>query len=248
MATIIDKLKSMLASSPPDVVISQLSVELNMEYKDTLEYLSRHIGGYIKTRLLNAITREIERARPPLDRINVTDLSFPCLRHAYYSKVFHSERRGKFNELLAMWIGIKLHETKILEKSELALEYMGIYGRVDEYEDGVLLEIKTTRSLPSKPYPHHVRQVNYYRVLLERNGYAVRFGVILYINVYTLDTKTFIIFFDQPLEDVEREMLDKKKRLEEALRSKSPPPQIPEEPWACDYCIYAYMCGMDTNQ
>ncbi len=244
---ILKKLKDILSVSSPDIAITQLSSELGIDTQKTLEYIQNAVESYIKTKLLRAIVYEIEANKPPLEKINVTDLTFPCLRHAYYSKIFREERRGRLPELLAIWIGVKLHETKIFEKSELELEYKGIYGRVDEYEDGVLLEIKTSRTIPSKPYPHHVKQVSYYRVLLERNGFPVRFAVILYINVGSLNTKSFIILFDQPLEEVEKEMLSRKMALEKAIAEGKVPPAEPEEAWACDYCSYAYLCGIHRD-
>ena len=244
---ILKRLKELLSVSGPDIAITQLSSELQTDPQKALEYVQNAIESFIKTKLLKAIVREIEANKPPLEKINVTDLTFPCLRHAYYSKIFREERRGRLPELLAVWIGVKLHETKIFEKSELELEYGGVYGRIDEYEDEILLEIKTTRAIPNKPYPHHVRQVSYYRVLLERNGYPVKFAIILYINVNSLNAKPFVIFFDQPLEEVEKEMMSRKEALERAIKDSKIPPAEPEEPWACDYCSFAYLCGIQEE-
>ncbi len=245
---ILTKFKSLLSQMPPDIAITQLSSELQIDPQKTIEYLQKIIESTVKTKLLHAITRELEKAKPPLEKINVTDLTFPCLRYAYYSKKFYRERRGRLPELLAMWIGIKLHETSIFKHSELELEYKGVYGRVDEYEDEIILEIKTTRNIPPKPYPHHVKQVSYYRVLLERNGYPAKLAVILYINVHTLETKAYTILFEQPLEELEREMLERKQKLEKALAENRIPPPTPEEPWACDYCVYAYLCGIEMGK
>jgi len=247
ISNIIRRLKELLSQTTPDLAITQLSAELQLDTQKTLEIVQKTVDTYIRTKLLRAITNELESSKPPLEKINVTDLTFPCLRYSYYAKKYHTERRGRLPELLAMWIGVKLHETKILRHSELELEYNGVYGRVDEYEDEVILEIKTTRNIPSKPYPHHIKQVSYYRVLLEKNGYPVRFAVILYINVSTLEAKSYIVLFEQSLEEVEREMLERKTKLEKALSENKVPPPEPDEPWACDYCSFAYLCGLEME-
>ena len=75
----------------------------------------------------------------------------------------------------------------------------------------------------------------------------MRFAVILYINVGSLNTKSFIILFDQPLEEVEKEMLSRKMALEKAIAEGKVPPAEPEEAWACDYCSYAYLCGIHRD-
>jgi len=240
---VIDKLKILLSQAKPDVALAQLAVDLGLDTQKALSVIQKSVESYVKFRLLQAITRDLEEAKPPLEKINVTDLVFPCLRHAFYSKKFFEEKRGRLPDLLGMWIGVKLHETRIFGSHEIELEYNGIFGRVDGYEDEILLELKTTRAIPPEPYPHHVKQVEYYRVLLEKSGRPVKFAVILYVNVNDLTTKVFPILFDRSVEEVEEELIKRKKELEEALQKDIPPPPIPDEPWACDYCRFAYLCG-----
>ena len=244
---VVDRLKELLSKMGPDHAIVQISSELGVDTQKAMEIVKSAIESMTKTRILRAIVKDLERNRPPMEKINVTDIAFPCLRHAYYAKVYREERRGRLPELLALWIGVKLHEAKIFERTELELEYQGIYGRVDGYENDILLELKTTRTTPSTPLPHHVKQVSYYRVLLERNGYPVRFAIIVYLNVSSLSIRPFLVLFDQPIEELEEEMLRKKEALERALQEHSPPPPEPEEPWACDYCTYAYLCGYQMH-
>lgn len=242
------RFKELLSEMRPNLALAQLATEYSMDIQEAQEIIQNIVGSMVKTRLLVGMIRDLEKNKPPLEKINVTDLTFPCLRHAFFAKKLYTEQRARFPEIVAMWIGTKLHETKVFEKNEIEVEFQGVYGRVDGYEDGVILELKTTRSIPSKPYKHHVKQVSYYRILLEKNGYPVKFAVILYINVNSLETKSFIVLFDESLEDVEKELIKRKKLLEEALRENKVPPPEPEEPWACDYCSFAYMCGIQIEK
>jgi len=245
---IIGRLKELLSEAKPDVALTQLAMELGLDTQRTLMLVQKSIESYVKSRLLQTIVKSLEEAKPPLEKINVTDLTFPCLRHAFYSKKFLDERRGRLTDLIAFWIGVKLHEAKIFSHHELEVEYNGVFGRVDGYEDGVILELKTTRSIPPEPYPHHVKQVEYYRVLLEKSGHPVRFGIILYVNVNDLTTKAFLVLFDRSVDEVEKELMDRKERLEKSLKNNTPPPPIPDEPWACDYCRFAYLCGYEATK
>lgn len=244
---IVNKFKKLLTETSPDNALTQIAMELGLNRQDAFATIQKSIEISVKTKLLQAIVASLEEAKPPLEKINVTDLTFPCLRHAFYSKKFVSERRGSLTELMTLWIGTKLHETKISKQHEIEVEYSNIYGRVDGYDDGIILELKTTRKIPSQPLPHHVKQVNYYRVLLERNNYPVVFAVILYINIVDLTTKAFLVLFDRSLEDTEKELINRKEKLLSALQSNVPPPPLPDEPWACDYCNFAYLCGLQEG-
>ncbi|MEX0569364.1 MAG: Dna2/Cas4 domain-containing protein [Candidatus Njordarchaeota archaeon] len=242
------RFKELLSEMKPDLAIAQLATEYNIGVQEAQEIIQNVIGSLVKTKLLVGMVRDLEKNKPPLEKINVTDLTFPCLRHAYFAKKLYPEQRARFPEIVAMWIGTKLHETKIFERNEVEVEFQGVYGRVDGYEEEVILELKTTRNIPAKPYPHHVKQVSYYRVLLERNGYPVKFAVILYVNVNSLETKSYIVLFDRSLEDIEKELIERKNMLEKALKENKIPPPRPEESWACDYCSFAYMCGVQIGK
>lgn len=176
--------------------------------------------------------------------IHITHIVYDCLRRAYYS-LTRSEAFD-LNSGLRMWVGKKLHETKILKEHELKLEWNGIAGSVDEYGDGVLLEKKTTRNIPTYPYPHHVRQLEYYRVLLEENGRKVDKGVILYIDVNTPQCKEFIINFRRSAEEVKREMMMKKRALEMTMRDKILPQR--NISWLCRYCSFCSYCFTEDGK
>lgn len=170
--------------------------------------------------------------------IHVTHIVYDCLRRAYYSLT-----RGEAFDLdsgLRMWIGKKLHETKLLKEHELNLEWNGITGSIDEYGDGVVLEKKTTRNIPRDPYPHHIKQLEYYRVLLEENGRPVKKGVILYIDVNIPMCKEFPIEFRRPIEEVKKEMAIKKRALEMTMKEKLLPQR--NVSWLCRYCSFCSYC------
>ncbi|RLJ03520.1 MAG: hypothetical protein DRP11_00570, partial [Candidatus Aenigmatarchaeota archaeon] len=152
------------------------------------------------------------------------------------------------------WIGRKLHETSILGgEVEIRLEYKGITGRIDEYKDGVLLEKKTCRSIPKKPYPHHVRQVEYYWVLCERNGRPVKKAALMYIDVDSAEVEVFPVEFERPLEEVEEEMLRKAEIISECLKTGILPPRKMTT-WddktsklVCEYCAYYGICMREDH-
>ena len=126
--------------------------------------------------------------KPEREGIHVTDLT-GCLRKAYYDKT--TPLPVPVHSLLVMYAGTAVHAG--FEKngdgrsqSELAVEYGGVVGRVDRlYNDGILLEIKTTRwMVPSRlPYGSHELQVQIYAHMLEKMGRPVRRAFIQYVDV-----------------------------------------------------------------
>ena len=104
--------------------------------------------------------------------IHVSALVYDCLRRGYYD-LKHGQSFD-LSTLMTFWIGRKLHETPILKENEIALEYMGVKGSCDEYEDGTLVEKKTCKMLPRSPNDHHKRQVEYYAMMLGEQGKPVK--------------------------------------------------------------------------
>jgi len=173
--------------------------------------------------------------------IHVSDLIYDCMRRAYYGKTMRFGIR--YDSILRMAIGKKIHEIPLDgSEHELELEWNGIKGRVDEYipNPGIVLDKKTCRSLPNSPYDHHVKQVEFYRVLLERSGRKVVACGLIYIDVASPGVRAFVWTPKYPLEVLEKEMIEKKMILEFALTNKILPPR--KSGWICKYCDFFSIC------
>jgi CRISPR/Cas system-associated exonuclease Cas4 (RecB family) len=137
-----------------------------------------------------------------------------------------------------------------LKKHEFEVEWRGIRGHIDEYDDelGYLIEKKTVKELPRTPYEAHVKQVLYYMVLLRENGYKVNKAEILYIardgvENFVVDLAPYYVETKGSLSEYDKlrlEMLDKAERLKKFLKDKVLPPR--EIGWFCDYCDYRNYC------
>lgn len=219
-----------------------------------VEELVRHI--FIKS-VVKSMSDECERRRT---EIHVSDvLPEECLRRAYYSKRFGdcSDAAG-MDSILAAWIGRQVHETPFINcQHELELKVSAIvdgvevtlHGTADEVcgvgDDVVIVDKKTTRVTPQRPYDHHISQVTTYAAMYGRQfGKRVAFGVLLYINVATLEFKTFSfeIRQDEALKFLERLMI-RAKVLQDAIRSGRAP--APEPGWICKYCAFVGRCAGD---
>jgi len=100
----------------------------------------------------NALQKAISSSRPR-SRISVTDLVNPT--QAFYSRT-HPEIKPSLDRLQIMLSGTGFHEIfgqliSTEEYLEQFLEFDGIVGKVDIYED-VPVELKTTSSIPKDIY------------------------------------------------------------------------------------------------
>lgn len=207
-----------------------------------------HIEEYVKYNFLRSIVREVEEENRK--GIHVTDVCYDCLRRAYYQVKIRNEGGDSSlgyheNDFANMWIGKKLHETDVSDLHELDLEWNGIIGRIDEVflldGDVVIVDKKTTRKTPNKPYDHHVKQVAYYGVLLKNSGGVSGknwYGCVLYIDVDS-GVATPYAFEFKP-EDYEAELMMKVSILKDALEKGKPPK--PKCSWICNYCSFVGRC------
>jgi len=189
--------------------------------------------------------------------VHVSDIVYPCARKAYYAHL--SPPNLDTEGAMRLWIGIKIHETPLTETNELTLEWNGITGTVDEYEDGLLIDKKTTRNPPvyynrsRKEHvvslrDHHLTQLEYYKVLLEKNGYPVNEAGILYIDVNDAQVYFGRAKFTRTSEEIEREMLSRAKTIELFLNERKLPPYDNSIKWMCmKYCPYQQQCALNIN-
>jgi len=184
--------------------------------------------------------------------LSVTMLTFPCERYSVYSLIVPPEQRQlTLQGILRMWEGTKLHDTSFLRKeNEVELHWNGISGRIDEYDpdEAYLIDKKVTRSIPRDgAREHHIKQIQYYSVLLERNGKPVKDASIVYINPDICRIKISPVEL-RPIPVVEKEMIEKKERIMNCVEHGILPPRnvVPwEEGGAnvlCAYCPFVARC------
>ena len=173
----------------------------------------------------------------PSGKISVSSLIYPCLRKAYFEK-----KLGQFFDISTaykFWIGKAVHKMDFLKEGEVELEWEGILGRIDELEGDTLVEKKTCNELPRSPNSHHITQLEYYYVLCLRNKKPVKNLFLLYLEKKYSAWKFFEIT-PRKVEVIEKEMLERKTILEEALKSKKMPERSPS--WLCKYCNFCPKC------
>ena len=132
--------------------------------------------------ILERFYEAINRDNEPHEGIHVSSLCYDCLRRAYFTQL-HGDGFFDMKTLVTFWIGRQIHETPILKEHEVPLEWNGIIGTCDDYEDGVLLEKKTCRAIPKQVYSHHIKQAEFYSLMLEKAGKPVKEAHIVYIDV-----------------------------------------------------------------
>jgi hypothetical protein len=195
--------------------------------------------------------REESKTHPP-GKISVTLLAWPCLRRAVI-ELTCPEAALDPSGLIKTWVGTMCHKTSVLgRENELELTWENIYGRVDEYdpENGILLEKKTCRRKFSEPPPHYLKQVNYYRVLLEENGRPVREAWIMFVNIDDGRIQVFPVELED-IEAVKAEMLEKRDKILKAVEAGILPPREmgfwesddpSKQSLVCSYCPRFSIC------
>lgn len=141
---------------------------------------------------------------------------------------------------------------------EFPVQYYDIKGQIDEIVmfngDIYIIDKKSTKRIPYKPYDTHVRQVETYAVLLYRQ-YNVRakYGGVLYIQklheqipdeakfrikVYTWELRD--------IEQIEKELLDKLSIVREALEKNELPPATSN--YLCKWCPWKELCRKELTE
>lgn len=175
--------------------------------------------------------------------IHVSSLCYPCIRRSFYI-IRHGQDFFNTKTLLTFWIGRELHKTPILSGNEISLEWEGIKGTCDEFENGLLIEKKTCTQIPNYPSSQHITQAEYYSVLLKHAKKPVSKACILYIDIMNKRLKAFPVKL-RSTQLVEQEMLNKKLALEESIKTSQPPPR--KISWLCDHCTFASECFRDGH-
>jgi hypothetical protein len=202
------------------------------------------------------IKRIVERKKTEAEKrrgeIHLTDLTSDCLRRVWYDK--HDPLPDDAPDIIRMWQGEVMHEMPLLKEHELELEYKGVKTRVDEYEDGILVEKKFVNFVPrtreelAKYYSHYVKQVEYEALFLTANGREVRKAFLLFVKRGEPEEgRPPLIAFEIPveLERVRARFDEELARLKDVLAS-GVPPEIPKDygpfDYPCTYCKYRPRC------
>jgi len=134
------------------------------------------VNRTIKDELTAAIQTQSKRRR-----ISVTDLVNP--RKSFFGRI-HPEIQPSPDRAQAMMAGTGFHNeferaVSTEEFAEQLVEFEGIVGKIDIYED-IPVELKTTRSVrqgSDAVYPHYVDQLGMYAVMTGRDaGHLLIYG------------------------------------------------------------------------
>jgi len=169
----------------------------------------------------------------------VTDFTY-CLKKAYFRRVkpkpFSEQQLGFFLD------GSRRHEALQFisgMQSEISFERHGVRGRVDLLAEGPI-EFKSTRARSGGVIPSHfLKQCAYYCVLTNRNTCTLVTQFILG-GRFTFQKLTFSA---EELLAYERELVESRCLLEEALTKHDHSGLPCGEPWQCRSCEYNGECG-----
>ena len=212
----------------------------SMKLMDAIEEQGDFCKGF-KSLFYQRIAESLHRTSSSRKKeTHVSTIKHSCKRNRIiFQKLGLSLMRQK--SIVKVWIGNRTHDFPVTEKHELRLEWKSIIGTVDEYEDGFLVDKKTTREIPKRPYSDHVKQVEYYRVLLQENGYPVMAAAVCYIDVNEAVIEVLPVNLKRSIETVKAEMLEARDELLEAVKEDKLPPRLLN--WLCwDFCEIFQIC------
>ena len=173
------------------------------------------------------------------DTITVSEAVFPCLRKAYYDRT--RKRLPSPVEALKS-LGSELHIMiqDVLRDEGWDVEVsLGIdvgefklVGRVDAVKGDEVIELKTTNGVREYALESHMLQLQAYMTLL----HAKR-GYLIYIDRASGRVK---VFEARPNKYALRRVIERAKRLHEALERHEPPP--PHHGSWCSLCAHRWVC------
>jgi len=210
--------------------------------RDVERFFIRKVAEYDK--------EEREKRRGEL---HLTDLTAECMRQVWFEK--HSPLPEDPDNLLRMWSGSMMHQMPLLKEHELELELEGVKTKVDEYEDGILIEKKFVTFIPKtqdelkKYYSHYIKQVEYEALMLVANGREVRKAYLLFVCRSEPETgRPPVIAFEIPLDlDSITARFTEEIEAYKMMLSSDTPPDIPSSfspfDYPCNkYCKYRSRC------
>lgn len=196
----------------------------------------------LEDELMAAVQRQAAR-----QRISVTDLINP--RQAFFRRT-RRDIRPSPDRAQTMLAGTAFHRAlgqaiSTEEYLEQSVEWQGIVGKIDVYED-VPVEIKTTSALPDDPSqvrPDYVDQLGMYCAIV----WVARGRLVVYRRSElerTPELRAYQLEF-RDLDAVRREMVRRKLRLQMALETRDPS-SLPCCEWFGRGCDYGRICGCEA--
>ncbi|MHA1250806.1 MAG: CRISPR-associated protein Cas4 [Candidatus Helarchaeota archaeon] len=187
-----------------------------------------------------------------------------CMRKLWYTYKYpkkHSKKTIRIFErgnILHSWIAniLKKSEkvTYLEEEARIIIPdfktKLILRGRVDDFiivknqKNKYVLEIKTSSGVwkQTRINPFHLMQITPYLMLENCDG------KVIYIDSYSLDTKTFDVKFNW---DILEEIFRRARMLHNCLKeSMLPPPESKEESerhWECNFCLYQEECEKNVK-
>ena len=186
--------------------------------------------------------------------IHVTDL-IECPRKVWFNK--KSPWPENIEGILRINQGKLLHKLQLLAQNELEIEWDGVKGRIDEYENGILIEKKFVDFVPNsltevqKYYSHYIEQVGFYAYMLVNLGYEFKQAFLLFVKRGEQNERgrrplrAFDITNLINLYAVEAEFQNRKNNIKAILEREEPPeisPTFSIFDYPCSYCKYAPRC------
>ena len=196
----------------------------------------------------NKIVQSISSSRSRL-HISVTDLINPM--QSYY-RWTHPEIKPPIDKLHYMLSGTGFHEifsdiVTTEEYVEQLLEYKGIVGKVDIFED-IPIELKTTGSMPKNLYKEklsYIEQLGMYcamadcekgQLIIYKRGNGNKKAILKVFDVTYLNT-----------EKIKTNMMKRKDMFQNALDNKNPD-DLPRCEWYQKRCDYSKYCNCSTSR
>jgi len=192
----------------------------------------------------------IDQLRPYEDynHIHVSEVC-QCLRKAWFNRKRGDAKTLKHlsdSKCVVLSYGLALHhvlaeylsrDTKF--RAEEPIEYkisddLVLCGRADLIGDSSVVEFKTCRKVPERPYEHHLMQINAYLHM-----YGKSTGYLVYISAYG-DVKVFDVCRS---EELWRAVVLRAEKLRKYLISDELPP--PERSKLCEYCEWKFHCAQE---
>jgi len=192
------------------------------------------------------IVQSISSGRSRL-HISVTDLINPM--QSYYRWI-HPEIKPPIDKLHYILSGTGFHEifsdiVSTEEYVEQLLEYKGIVGKVDIFED-IPIELKTTGSIPTDLYKEklsYIEQLGMYCAMADCDK-----GQLIIYKRGNGRKKAILEVFDITyfnIEKIKTNMLERKAIFQDALANKNPD-DLPKCEWYKKRCDYSKHCNCST--
>ncbi|WP_343577459.1 PD-(D/E)XK nuclease family protein [Mycobacterium sp.] len=199
------------------------------------------------------------------DYAYVSDIDF-CMRKLYYKRFLQSvhyfETEINFSEGNAIHEVVqKIFKDDVGEKynmrvfNEVTVNSNLIHGRIDvlmaNNKEVFIIELKSTKMLPSKPYSHHISQLNTYMNFYMKGKRKVR-AFLLYIEKTTYGSNSPMREFEikysyeKYINVMQRAQILNKYLTQHAL----PPAEaktVKTMAWECRYCSYFLKCSNNEN-